>query len=320
MNSALSLLSTARLAIAGTFCLLGCTIVKDTDITSQAQLANLKPASFQFVQSTNNGGESIVAPITLDNQGRITSIDVPALGNYKLKYKSGLKGPVTIEVGYDSITGKITGVGVRLTSSSNYTERYRFRYDQNARLSKIVTNIYFGLDTLHRGDTLIYSPDGSLASMYRNVPDSASLSGPIGLTYSSNELHDITYLSKALNSALGNCPTGVSHNECGGFTQPTGSGGNAPGMNYHFTDVPSLHQVSLIDLRNPNNGGGGCNGCGRDLDTYYFHPLMIFTEQFVLGHDLLMIYAIDWWIPGTAVTSTNFNQDDIVTFKINYGI
>ncbi len=300
-----------------------CTIIEDSDITSQEELDNLRFVSIEIKQDTNTGSSTAVAKVTTDSvvdillttpsfTGTLTRtlwMDWPALGSSsKLKLKSGV---TTTFKSYASFleSGK-PWTFYLFDNDSTVSDQVRFRYDVNERLNRIISIPYLDyLDTLR--DELIYDASGNLTSIERKCNSNPSKAG--------------TFTFGGQNNNVGFTFQGMRYeNAC----QGDGCGSNWGG-NYHVlgadnfpTGVMNLttfqrEYLSMQDFNSINQSNCGSTGCDAWIDTFYFHPLMLLKDQLEIGDDLLFIYMVDWWQPVSAQESTN---NEKVTFSFDYDL
>jgi hypothetical protein len=58
----------------------------------------------------------------------------------------------------------------------------------------------------------------------------------------------------------------------------------------------------------------------RDFDTFHFHPIMIFANEFLNGFYLSVIYSNDWVIKATTTYPSATYDDESVKFFFNYAL
>ncbi len=311
-----------------------CTIINDKDITSAAQLSKLKWKGLEIMQQTSKGNSTISAKVLYDSTLNIVDLttgarinrrvrfSLGALGS-KLKLRSGTSAKTEFTLSYKEGNQPYTFV---IYQGDSAVEIYRFRYDASNRLNRIVTVLdpVDGLPfILATRDSISYDNSFKPKDITRKSPD-ASKRGIITLTYDSFGLTQVATgpnptTSTSYKRQQGNCFNGASSSQCGGFNKNTGQPGFGPQVNYQFYSPNNLlNQVSIEDHRK-DSGGGGCSGCSFDYATFYFHPLMLVKDQLAFGNDLLMVYLIDWWVPGASNPSSNAQTNEFVTFNFLYG-
>ncbi len=304
-----------------TFCwllllLISCTIIEDMDITSKAELDNLKLKYIEIVQETNSGNTTSVAKVTTDSVvniavsgstiNRTLWMDWPALGNSKLKLKSG------VTTSFKSYTSYIESgkpwTFYLFDKDSVLSELYRFRYDANGRLNRIITNVPFvenGPATSN--DTIIYDTGGKLSSIIRRSSD-LSKTGTFTFEFNSGSFNT----GKVFKSTFqGRYFQNYSENSYYTGVDGQGGGVNNDG-NLNLINIQK-QSLSMIDR---NNVDGNCQ-CKKWIDTFYFHPLMLVKDQLELGDELLFIYMVDWWQP---ISTQETTTDQKVTFSFKYAL
>jgi len=316
-----------------------CTIIDDSDITSQEELDNLRLKSIEIKQETNSGSSTIVAKVTTDSVINVSTpngilkrtvwMDWPALGNHKLKLKSGITTAFKTYTSYLE-SGKPYTFYI-FNSDSVLLELYRFRYDANGRLNKIITIVPFvdgGPATSN--DTLIYeTTSGILSSVIRRSADPSKEGTFTNITYqngnmnpSSDKLDRFTFQGTRYGNP---CQSG-----CGNYYYAAEGAAPPNGGRQLFGEMAvtnSQREYLSMKDRNSNISLSGCSGypCGIWIDTFYFHPLMLLTNQIfksgsfeeLSGDELLFIYMVDWWQPVSTQESPN---DEKVTFSFKYDL
>lgn len=303
-----------------------CTIIEDSDITSQKELDNLQFKSIEITQKLSSGTQNATGFATdsvldvttptgkLNKQIKIQWPEVST--NSKLKYRSGITSGIYISNWYYE-TGKIYNSVVFVNNVAK--EIYSFRYDANGRLNKIITRVpHVNLGPATSNDTLIYKTNGELASITRKYPATGTIATFTNLNYQTSDN------SSKLNTFIFQ---GME------YVRPC-SGGGCPqwGGNYHVSPAPAnsnfpagvmnlatfqREYLSMQDFNSINQNNCGSTGCDAWIDTFYFHPLMILKDQFDAGNDLLFIYMVDWWQPISTQESTT---DEKVTFSFKYDL
>lgn len=300
--------------------LVSCTIIKDNDVTSQKKLDSLRLKSVEIAQVTDSGSSTIVAVVTSDSvvnisipNGKINRkvwMDWPAFGNYKLKLKSGVTTAFKTYTSYLE-SGKPYTFHI-FRNDTLIVESYRFRYDANGRLNKILSFTKSCCDTPTSNDTVIYDR-GKLASIIRRSDD-PSKAGTFLFTFqNSNPLDQLikfTFQGMEYGNPCQNCGPSWGGNY---YVVPGTTGFPAGVMNL------TSFQREYLSIQDRNNNLQGCSGSGciRWIDTFYFHPLMMLKDQFEFGDELLFIYMVDWWQPISTKESPN---DEKVTFSFKYDL
>lgn len=309
---------------------ISCTIVEDTDIKTPQEFKSLPLKSIEINQETTKGKKStLILPLydsvqnfTDPNTGakivRKVGYSMTDFGNLKMKLRSGTSGNAEIFIYYKTGDYPYT---FGILKGDSIVELYRFRYDGNNKLNKIVTFIN-PIDNLPRtvftSDTLIYT-SATISSIVRKSPIDPSKEATINIQYGGSgnfmSVSNFTYLSFQYQQSQGNCPNNANADVCAGyFAMPTQGGG---GSNSSYTlsaavMIDRLIQLRLLDYK-------FSSGSNRDYDTYYFHPLLLMRDQFSQGGFLSIFYCIDWFVPGPVLNNTNFSQDESVSINFNYG-
>ena len=303
-----------------------CTIIEDSDITSQKELDKLQFVSIEIKQETSSGTSTAVASVTSKREVNITVpagkltrqvwMDWPALSGKKLLLKSGV---TTAFKSYTSFleSGK-PWTFYLFSADSTILELYSFRYNASGRLSNIISRVPYVLNgPATSNDTLIYKTSGELTSITRKYPATSTTTTFTNLNYrtSDNSFKLIQFNFQGMQ-----------------YEVPCSGGGCGPqwGGNYHVSPVSTgfpagvmnlatfpREYLSLQDFNNINQNNCGSTGCNAWIDTFYLHPLMMLKDQLNAGDDLLFIYMVDWWKPTTTQQSTN---NEKVTFSFKYGL
>ncbi len=327
--------------------LASCTIIEDSDITSQSELKKVKLTSIDIVQDTHGGSKTVTAKLVEDATVNVSTPDgiltryvewsVPALPSLKLKYRSPIATAHKYYQYYLS-NGNLYTFGVQ--KDTIFAEVYRFRYDATGRLNKIITFINPSLSSsttidLASKDTLIYKSSGELEKITRKLPD-GSMSDFSAFTFN-NRLTGFTFggtnYSNPNSQGSGSCPNGGSGLDlCGSLSVPFNTGNtNISGPYVNYFDQKQLGLLNSFRLEDGRYSQSNNNqpsffqcsgtGCGRELDTYYFSPLFLIRDQLKIGDDLLILYAADWWKVGTAaVDNQKITKVEVVNFKFNYEV
>ena len=312
-----------------------CTIIEDSDITSQEELDNLKFTAIEITQEANLGRSTIVAKVTKNTAVNISFVagnlpqkvtrqlwmDWPALGTgSKLKLKSGFTGSFKSYASFLE-SGK-PWTFYLFNSDSVIFELYSFRYDAAGKLNKIITRAPAVVGTpvsvlampATSNDTLIYgNPNNTfeVTSIIRRSQD-ASKAGTISVTAGSFlNPHAFNFKGRKYEKPDLNGTSFYSF-------------GTTAGLNDGLVELAGYAKESLR-LIDHNNNPSSCQ-CSKWIDTFYFHPLMLLKEQLPqaqfenekkLGDALLYIYMIDWWQPISTQESSN---NETVTFTYKYGL
>lgn len=317
--------------------LFACSIIDDSAITSQEELKGLKLTGFTIDQQTNKGTKKITARVVSDSAVNITDtntgakinrvaiLKMPSLGSSKMKLRSGTTLDVDMSITYTSSTKPYT---MAIYQKDSAVEVYRFRYDASGRLVKIITiidpvdNLPALVTTI---DTLIYSTVGDMKDIdviHRKLAD-GMLDATIDPFYGSQSLENFTYKDRQYNNNGGGCNDAYGATGCGSYGfSPAGGGGSSGQSSFAYQvseTFNSLTQVRLEDTKFGNGNGGG-GSCCRDFDTYYFHPLMILRNQITKGDYLLLIYMMDWWVPGAPLTNSVSGNNEMVRIDFSYGL
>lgn len=307
-----------------------CTIIEEGDITSLDQLSALKWKAIEIVQNTNSGNSSTVAQLVYDSAKNVVDpvtgatitrkvkFSLPSLAGKKLKLRSKSSLSTNFYIAY-----KATNQPVKfwIQEGDSVIESYNFKYNATNYLYKVITRInpVDGLkETVNTSDSLIYDNSNSVASIIRKSAD-ATKAGTIGISYQNGLISNIGF-KYTYQIQSGNCPNGSLNNLCGGYQILQQFQNSNPMINYLFENINAVESKIELTDRRFDFGNTNCQGCGRELDTFYLHPLMLTKNQIVLGDQLLMIYMVDWWVPGTAaVSNAQLSKNDVVTLNFQYG-
>lgn len=312
-----------------------CSIIEESDITSQKELDNLRFKSIEIKQETSTGSKILTANVTMDSVvsipvtgGTLTRtlwMDWPVLAG-KLKLKSGFAGQFKSYTSFLE-SGK-PWTFYLFDTDTTILELYSFRYDALGRLNKIITRTPFVVNSpATSNDTLIYGGQNpaEVTSIIRKA-SGTSQTFTIASTGGSilNEGWSFDFQNSRYTKACEG--SGCLEYYGGNYAVGPTSGGQPTGV----LNVIDFSKESLvIQDRNHNLEQYGCGSCVRSIDTFYFHPLMILKDQLVfkdlgyegyqlkLGDILLFIYMVDWWQPVSAQTAT---KDETVTLSFNYDL
>jgi hypothetical protein len=288
-----------------------CSILDDMDILSEKDFESFIFKSFEISQETNNGDLTTKAKLLYDSATdfldpstgtrltRNVGFAMGALGDLKMKWRSGMIGPSEFLIRYTEdgqpynfmvFDGTITSGIVR--------ELYQFRYNSINRLTKIVvytTPVSGTLPVIN--DTLIYEQSGQIASITRRRGD--------GVIVGTFGVGDFLLSESAACKFSFTYPSNKEYSYCGPTSFYIYPGGED--CNFELLGVPAQTLVRIGDVRKSSSG---C--CG---DTYYFHPLLLLSGKIKGGEWLPMIYAVDWWVVGANNASDN---NEYVTIDLKY--
>lgn len=307
-----------------------CTIIEDSDVTSQEELDNLKLLSIDIEQQASGGTSTSVAKVTSDKAVNIPVaggivkrqiwMDWPALGaNSKLKVKSGT---TTTFRSYASFLDGGKPWTFYLFSSgpdSTIIELYSFRYNSSGRLASVTTRApYVNGGPATTYDTLIYNNGGQLlqsGGFTRRYPATNTTATFTSLYYntSDNSFYLSGYDFQGIQYARSCNGNGCGSN-WGGNYQAITNGFPVGVMNLTTFQREYLSVQDVNKITQSCQNGSACNAW---IDTFYLHPLLILKDQFDHGDDLLRIYTIDWWKHTTSTLSTT---NENVTISFNYDI
>lgn len=314
----------AYIKVVVTGLIFSCSIIDDSDITSEEEFKKLKVKSIDIVQQTATKSSTSTIQVTLDTTVNISSVNGTltryvemSLNNFsssKLKFASGTTSSKLTMFEYFLSDGRPHSFGIM---KDTVLELYRFRYNDQKKLMRI--NFFLGEGRLVNSDSIVYNNSGRIGSIVRKAYEDASKNGTLTVSYGGGFTVSISQFalgSYQYQQTGGSCPNGGVSGACSGYMRTnTGGGGNAPQVTLKKVGVQLTEEVSLEDIRNNGNGGG------REPDSYYFHPLLLLQESFTNGNDLAVIYLIDWWSIGAQTgSSTSSTQDERVTFKFNYAL
>lgn len=308
--------------------LFSCTIIKDGDILTMDQFDNLHLQSIDIIQQKggNSGpgipsdSKSVTATISKVDQINITSpfgnitrfvkIDFPTVSDLVFEFRSKPNSAATLEQ-YFLSDGRPYSFEVLKSSAS--LELYKFGYDNTKRLNKLV--FYLG-KTLISDDTLIYDNTGkNITRIVRRSPDPLK-AGTITIQYveggSTNSIREFKpgfqIYSYSNAGTTGGCPSNSnsSLSPCAEFRRSDGTQtGNWP-----------MKIVESLGITGNTKKLREITFDGFSGTRYYFHPLMILTNDFPLGKELMTIYMMDWWNP-QAGDPGGMSQ---LKYKFSYGL
>jgi len=313
-----------------------CTILEDSDITSQEELDGLQYVSVEIKQQTSSGTSTLLAKVTSEKEVNITVaggtltktlyMDWPALGtNSKLKLRGGTTSAVRSYTSFLESGKPWTFYLFSSDSDSTLLELYSFRYNSSGRLSNIISRVPYVLNgPATSNDTLIYDTNGRLSGITRKYPETGTTAAFSSFEYQTtdNSYKLNQFVFQGMNYQIPCKGSGCTSTNWGGNYHV--SPGTSPFSNNFPTGVMNLstfkgENLSMQDFNDIGDrcSGGGGGSCPAWIDTFYFHPLMILKDRFSDGNDLLFIYMIDWWIPSTPQASTT---NEKVTMSFNYDL
>jgi len=314
--------------------LFSCTIVKDSDITSIAQLNSLSLKSFGIVQNSQTGNSSALVSLKYDSAvnrisagtgahiSRVKGFSLPALGNYKMKLKSGINTATEIKIAYKD-NGMLNACIIYQGDST--VESYLFFYSTSNQLIKVSTTlnpIDGKAPTYKTVDQLTYAVgDVYPSTITRSSTYDATLSGTYtvcqncsGSGSSSQSVNQLSFqqgqsqvYQLSFNSGSGNCSSnGYYPYSCGSINKTNSNGGGQNGNQNQLSFVNNFTfnktiQTTLTSISN--------------TDTYYFHPILILKDVIPQGDFHFWFYSVDWF----QTNGSPFNNSDMVKINFNYG-
>lgn len=297
-----------------------CTIIEDSDITSQEELDDLQYVSIEIKQETASGTSTATARVTSENEinvtvaaGKLTRTvytDWPALGpNSKLKLKGGTTAAVRSYASFLESGKPWTFYFFSSGTDSTILELYSFRYNSSGRLSNIISRVpYVAGGPATSNDTLIYDSDGRLSGLTRKFPATGTSIAFSGFSYQSsgNSYSLNQFVFQAMNYQRPCNGQGCGPNWGGNYHVAPGTSSNSSNFPTGVMNIQSFQRenLSLQDVNTIQNCNNSSN-CGAWIDTYFLHPLMILKDNFNAGDDLLFLYMVDWWKPSTPQASTS---------------
>ncbi len=315
-----------------------CTIVKDSDITSLAQLNNLSLTSFEIDQNVKAGTSTAVGTLLYDSVvnristgtgahvSRVKGFSFPALGNYKMKLRSGTNASTEMTIGYRD-NGLLNTFVIYQGDSA--VEIYKFFYNTSNQLIQVVTDLNpvdNKPEMLHLKDSIIYPLAGSAypSQIFRHSPIDVTLAGTYTVCQncstgsSSQAIYQIGFQQSQsnqgqtyqlnFNSGGDGCNSGDYYPyACGGITKinTTGNGGSNTGQN----------QLSFVNNFTFNTTIQTTFTSASTSDTFYFHPLLILKDVILNGDFYFWFYSIDWFQAST----NSFSNNDIIKINFSYG-
>jgi hypothetical protein len=317
-------------AVFGLFLLvlISCTIIKDSDITSKSELDKLTLKSFEIVQNSQAGNSSLTAALKYDSTvnrisggtgahvSRVKGFALPPLGNYKMKLKSGTTSATEIAIGY---TDKGRPNAFVIYKGDSAVEIYKFFYNVSGQLIKFVVDIdpVDNLpELLHIKDTIIYtagnvypssiirhSPDDAVAGTFtpcQNCGSGSSAQGINQISFQGQTTYQLNF-----NSG-GDCNSNNYYPyPCGGINRTNQNGGGQNGSQNQLTFVNNFTFEKTIQtfLTSASN-----------VDSYYFHPIMIVKDLIPHGDFYFWFYSVDWFVGSNSPLQNN----DQVKLNLNY--
>lgn len=306
-----------------------CSIIEDSDIQTQEQLDELTFAGFKIEQSRS--GQPAITSTLIDDEEvnildedfnkvvkRVKTFTAPEMTG-KMKYRSGATGTnLRFEATYLENDVPYTW---RLMQGDSVIESYRFRYDENDTLFRIVT-IIDPIDELPAKvvtiDNINYT-NGLISSIDREseIPGLAGTFSNFLMNTGGGDqpttLSGFRFQSINIEAFQGNCSN--NNYNCRSYnTQYSGSGGFVPGINVGIKAVSALGKTSKVIVDDSVNNGQCC----RAADNYYFHPLMALQGLLNNGHLFLAIYLVDWVEPGEVLPSGGNQSVSGESITVNY--
>ncbi len=296
-----------RFLLSLTLIMGACSIVEDTDITTEEALRSLKLQSITINQTLNSGNSVKTASVideavdfssALGQIKRRLRIAWPAVdANSKFKFHSGVTSNIEILLLFGSDT-QIRYAYVN-SGEKNY-ERYFFDYDASGKIKSIVSGI--AQDAINFISTYDqFDPPGGFLSI-RSGADPMKR-GVLG----ENPLYvnDCTY--KVLYRYNWNPVTETfggtkQYNYCDKdnfYIDPSGQST----VFYAIGDIV-MDQV-YIGNRRTSSDGVCCN------DTYYFHPYLFIP----IDYRYRVMFAPDWWVESDVFSP---GKDESVQLKFAY--
>jgi hypothetical protein len=309
--------------------LISCSIVKDSDITSIAQLNTLTLKSFEIVQNAQTGNSSALATLLYDSAvnrisggtgahvSRVKAFALPALGNYKMKLKSGTTSSTTVIIAYKD-NGFPNALVVYQGDSA--VEKNFFFYNTTNQLIRFVENID-PVDNLppllHIRDEISYltnavypqtitrySTDASLAGTFtvcQNCSNGSSSNAPTQVSFQGQTQYQVNFNNS------GNCSNNNFYPyPCGGINRTNSNGGGQTGNGNQLTVINNFTFDKTIQTQLTSES---------NVDSYYFHAIMIVKDVVPHGDFFFWFYSVDWFQTGNAP----LQNDDMVKINFNYG-
>ena len=307
-----------------------CTIIEDSDITSEKELNNLQFASIDITQQTTSGTATSTARVTSEADVNITVpggkltrtvyMDWPALGaSSKLKLRGGTTTTFRTYTSFLESGKPWTFTVFSSGSDSTLLELYSFRYNSNGKLASVITRVpYVAGGPATSNDTLIYKPSGELQSVTRRFPGTGTsvvIPNPQYRT-SGSAYYLVEFVFQGMYYTVPCQGGGCGSHWGGNYHVAPGNRDNFPSGVMNLS-IQSGQTLGIQDFNNINQSF--CNGqtCSAWIDTFYLHPLMILHDRIPDGEDFLFLYMIDWWKTPATTTSSN---NEKVTFSLNYDL
>lgn len=297
-----------RFLVSLTLIFWACSIVENSDITSEEELRKLKIQSITINQSLNSGNlvktasvldESVDFSTTLGQIKRRVRIAWPGVEtNSKFKFHSGVTSNIEIRFLFGS-DGQIRYAYV--SSGGVDYEVYSFGYDSSGKIKSIVTSIsQNGVDFIKTNDQ--FDPPGSFFAI-RGSEDPLKRGVLGGNPQYINECTFKELYRFNWNPVSETFGGTKQYNYCGRdnfYIDPSGQTADF----YVIGDI-LIEQVYIGNSKTPADVVC-CN------DTYYFHPYLFIP----VDYEYRIMYAPDWWVESGESTP---GKDESVQLKFVYG-
>lgn len=303
-----------------TLLLLSCTILEDTDITSDEDRLGLKLKSIQITEILNGNTitktttvtEEVVNDPSNPNITKRITIPWPDFTTPKFQFRSGVTSDITLVSEY-LVNGKIKFW--RVKSSGKDVEIYEFLYG-NEILGILKTTIIVNNDTTTYKD--VYSTDNFNFPTVRVAPTITHPKGepianfggnqPFPNQCSSTDFKFVWQYGTCVATSSSSCDwtEKKQYNYCDENNFYILNKNATEGGRTQFSVTAPLQQVDEVYIGENQNTGTCCG------DKYYFHPYLFMPGDIRIK----IMYAQDWWKDDINFTGGT-NQS--VRFKFQYG-
>lgn len=272
--------------------LLSCSIVKDSDVQSLADVGQLRITALEIKEQVQQQSpKTTKVSLLYGSDGKISQFNFPSFAGSKFSFRSPtITGSVVGQLSYTA--GKISEFDIRAGSESK--EKYLFEYDGSGNLFKLTSIGTFPGDVVQTVDSIIYESK-QLAKVFRT--STTSTGGKSKVTYTAayntsdgtlktfgqSPTGDIIQIDRNSNQG-GDCFENASQHECVAYKTPVSS-----------AQITIRHRFVGMRLEVVMMGENYSIGV-KNSDKYVFHPLMVLREEINNSEALMMFYMLDWWV------------------------
>lgn len=310
----------SRSSLALLTLLFSCSILDDSDITSYAEIRNLKLKGITFTQILKGVPYSRGIPATdsslnisfslgkLTRQTKLTWGYVDSYGNSssKFRFKSGATSNITIVNRYFD-NGNLRSSWVY--SGSTIRELYYFTYTSLGKIQTVSRTLYTDPIDLSvkttSYDSIIYDAGGKFFGFaIRNSNDATKRGVFTAEPISPNPCELVWVFKRSANSGLGIPAVDKEYDYCGPTNFYIYPGGQT--ADFHSIGSDLLEELYMGDRITDSD-----KKCCSDI--YYYHPIL-FSPVAIQYKNM---YAIDWWEEVTP-TGQQAPKDESVQFNFLY--